>query len=118
MRISTPVLGLTFFAFLSSPANASLLWSQCESVIGVNDNRALNGGVDLALSPTLTCTAGWGSEIGFITGTDGVTSDSIKGNLAVVVAALISGKTATFYYDNATCAIQIVALGGYNGQCP
>jgi len=75
--------------------------------------------VVLALSPGLPCTgvAGIPGSVVFTVGLAGITATTINSFLASALTAYTTGKKVMVYYDNATCVGQIIANGGYSGQC-
>jgi hypothetical protein len=103
-------------------AQASIQWSSCETIVGVNNYEAWNNSVVLALSPSLPGCAPLGvtGGVAFIAGTNGVSAANINSFLASSLASFAAGTKVMIYYDNTapTCTGWIIANGGQLGQCP
>jgi hypothetical protein len=107
-------------------SQAALVWSGCETITAVSNYLAYAAynAVYLSISPAISgCignTGGNGSAVALAVGQEGVTSTNIDSLLAVALAAYSSAHHVKVYYDNATnqCYAQIVAVGGYYGECP
>src|SRR5258708_22351699 len=105
-------------------SQAALVWSGCETITAVSNYLAYSNAAYLALSPAISgCTGntgGNGSAVALAVGQEGVTSTNIDSFLAVALTAYSSAHKVKVYYDNATnqCYAQIVAVGGYYGECP
>lgn len=92
-------------------------WSQCQTITGVTNWTAHTPQIVVNLSPGIpACTPQNGGPVVFKTGLMGVTDDSLKGYLATALAAYLSGKQVMIWYDN-SCAANVLAVGGYSGQC-
>jgi hypothetical protein len=106
----------------SAPAQSSVQWSSCQTVVGVSDYLAYSNGVLLTLSPGIPgCSpAGIAGAVFFVVGAEGVTSENISSFLASGYAAYTSGHQVAIYYDNSStsCPGVIISLGGAAGQCP
>ena len=121
MRIVKILMALTL-AGASFCSQAAGGWTGCVTVVGV-DNYIATNALILAVSPNVPgCTSSVNGVAGAITfqvGSNGVTASSINTLLASSLAAYATGKQVMLYYDNAAgCFGQIVANGGYSGQCP
>ena len=117
--------GLVFIAALPIPAmGQTLVWSSCQTVIGViNEPIGSTGNVLLTLSPGVTgCNfAGVAGAVGFEVGQDGVGADNLNGFLATGLSALAIGRQVQVAYDTssgANCYATAITVGGTNGQCP
>lgn len=108
---------------VSTASQATLLWSPCQTIIGVvHEPIGSNGNLLLTLSPGITgCSAaGITGSVEFMIGQDGVTLDYLGGFLASSLSANATGKTVQITYDNTSsnCYATAIAVGGTNGQCP
>jgi hypothetical protein len=124
MKCIFAILALGFFS--TGAMAAANTWSACSTVVGVSDYRGATGNVILSLSPTPSyasgaCNGGVGITGGvtIAVGSNGITSDIVKGMLAIGSAANLAGKKVMVFYDNgsSSCNVGIVAQGGYQGQC-
>ncbi len=92
-------------------------WSECQTIISVTNWTAHTSQITVNFSPGIPgCTPETSGPIVFKTGQDGVTDDSLKGYLATALSAYLSGKRVMVYY-NESCFANIIAVGGYYGQC-
>lgn len=113
---------MLFFAmlFLTQNSLAVMNWSTCQAVTGVGDYRAFDNSVYYSLSPGIAgCFYGGVQRVRMTDGVLGVTSDTLKASIAIGLTAVASRVPVRFYYDNSDvkCNVQIVALGGYGGEC-
>lgn len=93
-------------------------WSQCQTITGVANWTAHSSQIFVNLSPGIPgCMPNAGGPIAFKTGLMGVTDDLLKGYLATALSAYLSGKLVQIYYNNSSCAANVIAVGGYYGQC-
>jgi hypothetical protein len=121
MRLLTRMM---FAVCLLAPvvSQAGLGWSTCQTITAIADDLAYNGSVNVLLSPGISgCVSnGIAGAINFAVGQDGVTATNVDGLLATSLAAFTAGKRVTILYDNSTsnCYSAIVAVGGYDAQCP
>lgn len=60
------------------------------------------------------------TKVYFTSGLEGVTSTNISALLATALAAQATGRQVMIAYDNSSsaCYAQVIAVGGYSGQCP
>jgi hypothetical protein len=100
---------------------ATYVWSSCQTIVGVSNYIAYSNQLVLALFPGISGCSGAGvtGGVGFIIGSDGVTSANIDGFLASSLAAYHTGTHVMILYDSsvAECAGAIISTGGYSGQC-
>jgi hypothetical protein len=97
---------------------AAVAWSSCQTITGVSDYRAYDGAVYFPISPGIPgCTNGGLQRVRMTNGLLGVTGDTLKGGLAIGLIAFTTKVPVQFAYDNITCDVQIVAIGGYAGTC-
>ena len=105
----------------STASHAANAWSGCQTIVGVSNYIAYSNQLVLALSPGISGCSGAGvtGGVGFIIGTDGVTSTNIDGLLASGLSAFLTGTQVMILYDNSvtSCAGEIISVGGYSGQC-
>lgn len=121
MRIlSRVILAMSFM--LPFASQAAQQWSSCQTIVGVSNYMAYNNDnlIILALSPGLPdCSYnGVPGAVGIIVGQFGVTSTNISTFLAGSLTAYSTGRQVMIYYDSATCFGNIIANGGFAGQCP
>jgi len=107
---------------VSIDSHATPQWTACETVIGVNNYIPANNAIIVALSPAVPgCSSAVNGVSGAITFNAGVNCVPVTGLsplLASLLTAYTTGKQVMLYYDNAAgCYGQIVANGGYAGQC-
>jgi hypothetical protein len=99
---------------------ATYVWSSCQAIAGVSNYIACSNQLVLALSPGISGCSGAGiaGGVGFIIGTDGVTSTNIDSFLASSLAAYHTGTQVMILYDTSVtgCAGAIISAGGYSGQ--
>jgi hypothetical protein len=106
-------------------SQAAIVWSTCTTITSVSNYLANDNQFIVTLSGTntiaSTCSGFEGQPaIFFNTGSDGVTSSNIGTLLAMAVAAFQGTQQVMIAYDNSTssCYGQVIAMGGYSGQCP
>jgi hypothetical protein len=103
------------FCITPSAAYAAA-WSACETITGVSNYIAYDNTVQVFMTPTIPgCTASTG--LNFTVGAGGITSSNINSFLATAMGAQIGGKKVMVYYNSTGCNIEIMAIGGYSGQC-
>jgi hypothetical protein len=91
---------------------------QCQSVIGITNDLADNNAIYITLSPGITaCSLSTGS-VGFVVGANGVTSGNINSLLATAMFAMATGQQVMVYFNTTGCTGQVIAVGGYQKQCP
>lgn len=120
MRLLTRMLIATIL-MMPLVSQAALVWSSCQTVTGVSNQLAYDNGVFLAFSGSgiSGCSDGTPGGIAFLVGQEGVTSTNITTILATSLTAVSSGRQVMIYYDTSnSCYSQIIAVGGYAGQCP
>ena len=92
-------------------------WSSCQTITSVVNWTAYTPQIVVNLSPGIpACAPTAAGPIVFKVGQMGVTDELLKGYLATALAAYLSGKQVMIYYNN-SCAANILAVGGYYGQC-
>jgi hypothetical protein len=107
-------------------SQSAMVWSPCEKITAVSNYLAYAyNAVYLTLTPAISgCTGNSGgnaSAVGFAVGQEGVNATNVNSLLAAGLAAYSAGHQVKVYYDNSTtpqCYAQIVAVGGYYGECP
>jgi hypothetical protein len=123
MRILTSLVTAACL-MVSIDSEATQQWTACETIIGVNNYIPASNAIIVAVSPAVPGCAsavnGVGGAITFSGGINGVpATGGLDTLLASILTAYVSGKQVMMYYDNAAgCYGQIVANGGYGGQCP
>jgi hypothetical protein len=108
---------------VSIDSRATQQWTACETVIGVNNYIPGSKAIIVALSPAVPGCAsavnGVSGSVTFDAGVNGVLATDLSPLLASILTAYTTGKQVMLYYDNAAgCYGQLVANGGYGGQCP
>ena len=122
MRLSSVVAAFAS-VLVTFNCQASQQWTGCAVVTGVSNYIPSDGAVIISLSPAVAgCTSSVSGAVGTITfksGTLGVTADNINSLLASMLTAYTSGRSVMVFYDNVTgCPGELIANGGYSGQCP
>jgi len=122
MRILTSLMTAACL-MVSVDSQATNQWTACETVIGVNNYIPANNAIIVQLSPAVSgCVSavnGTGGSVTFNAGFNSVPVTGLSPLLASLLTAYATGKQVMLYYDNAAgCYGQIVANGGYAGQCP
>jgi hypothetical protein len=107
----------------TSVSQATDQWTACETVIAVNNYIPTSHSIIVALSPAVpgcqSAVNGVSGAVTFDAGFNGVLATDLSSLLASILTAYATGKQVMLYYDNAAgCYGQLVANGGYGGQCP
>jgi len=123
MRLLTRML--VAVAFMVPALSQAWTWSSCQTVTAVTNYLAYDNGIFVSLSPGISgCTGDYQapySSVGFVVGQEGVTSTNINALLATSLTAMASGHQVMVAYDATTaptCYAQVIAVGGFAGQCP
>jgi len=122
MRI-VPSLFATACLLTSLESQATNQWTACETVIAVNNYIPTSHAIIVALSPAVpgcqSAVNGVSGAVTFDVGVNGVIASDLSPLLASILTAYTTGKQVMLYYDNAAgCYGQLVANGGFGGQCP
>jgi hypothetical protein len=104
----------------------AMTWSSCQTITAISNYLAYSGTIYLSISPGISaCSGNSGttavSAVGIVIGQVGVTQTNIDSFLATSLTAMAAGKQVSIYYNEATapqCFTQIVAIGGWEAQCP
>jgi hypothetical protein len=123
MRLLTRML--VAVAFMVPALSQALTWSSCQTVTAASNYLAQDNGIFISLSPGIAgCTGNYQapySAVSFVVGQQGVTSTNINTFLAAGLTAVVSGHQVMVLYDETTaptCYAQVIAVGGFAGQCP
>jgi hypothetical protein len=115
---------ITCCFLMPAMAQATIVWSACQTITAVSDEPALSVGpsILLALSPGVSgCSAqGVTGAINFTGGQGGIASTDLSALFATSLTAFSLGKRVMVAYDNSTtsCYGQAIAIAGYEDQCP
>src|SRR5438270_2470849 len=100
----------------------AMTWTTCQTVTSVSNYIAYNNSILFTVSPGVSgCTyAGTPNGLAVAVGQLNVTSNNINSLLASLLVAASIGKGLMIYYDSSSsaCYSEIVAIGGWGGQCP
>jgi hypothetical protein len=106
-------------------SQAAITWSTCGTVTSVSNYIANDNSFYVTLSGSAipsSCTAisSVPGSVGFVVGSDGVTSTNQTALLASALSAMATGQQVMIAYDNSTssCNGQVISIGGYSAQCP
>jgi len=122
MRILTSLMTAACL-MVSIDSQATNQWTACETVIGVNNYIPGSQAIIVALSPAVpgcqSAVNGVSGAVTFHTGQNAVIESDLSPLLASILTAYTNGKQVMLYYDDsAGCWGQLVANGGFGGQCP
>ena len=122
MRLMTSLV--TAVCLMTSvDSQATNQWTACETIIAVNNYIPANNAIIVVLDPAVpgcqSAVNGVSGAVNFDAGFNGVPVTGLSPLLASILTAYTTGKQVQLYYDNAAgCYGQIVANGGFGGQCP
>lgn len=115
--LQTLTVALTLM--IATTSFAKNIWSGCLKVNGISDYQTYDKSIKIhTTTNTGTCTNKT-FQFRIVNGVFGHTQDTMKTSLSLLLSAQTSGKGVMFWHNNLgpQCAVQIVALGGYDGRC-